>query len=135
MKCSNCGRVISDDSQFCEYCGTKLTKDSATITFKEAISFCFHKYATFSGRASRAEYWWFFFFNFLVSFFVLWFDMEAGTIFGFFVILFFFLPALSVAVRRCHDTNHSGWWLLFPIYNIILMFMKGDKVENDYGAA
>lgn len=98
------------------------------MTFGESISTCFSKYVVFEGRASRSEYWWWFLFNLLVGF-------VAGFIEGFMGLeaivsslasLALFLPSLAVAVRRCHDTNHSGWWILCPIYNIILMLMPSE---------
>ena len=137
MKCPNCGKEIVNDSVFCEFCGVKLNKvtemNLATITFKEAISICFHKYATFSGRASRAEYWWFVLFNVIIGIFAFFFDI-AIQLFFFTLIEFlvFFLPGLSVWVRRCHDTNHSGWWILCPIYRFILLFLPSDPNSNQY---
>jgi uncharacterized membrane protein YhaH (DUF805 family) len=87
--------------------------------FGEAVSSCFSKYANFSGRAPRSEYWWWVLFVILVSF-------GVGLISGFLEVasgnkaignlviglldLFFLLPNLSVAVRRLHDLNRSGWW-------------------------
>ena len=109
------------------------------MTFSEAISTCFKKYATFSGRADRSEYWWFILFYFIVSFAAGMLDVLAGSTDGTnmwsgIASLVFFLPNLSVAVRRCHDTNHSGWWILCPIYNIILMFLPSDEGTNEYDA-
>lgn len=68
--------------------------------FGEAISICFKKYADFTGRARRSEYWWFFLFTFLVSL------VTCGI--GGLVCL---LPMMAVQVRRLHDTNRSGWWV------------------------
>lgn len=66
---------------------------------------CFKKYATFKGRANRAEYWWFYLFNILASilFGILPF---AGT--GYYLISL--VPGMAVSVRRLHDINRSGWW-------------------------
>ena len=78
------------------------------MTFGESIRTCFSKYATFEGRASRSEYWWFFLFNFLVS---LGCGMISDTLSGLFS-LAVLLPSLAVGVRRLHDIDKSGWFLL-----------------------
>ena len=44
------------------------------------------------------------------------------------------VPSIAVGVRRMHDTNHSGWFLLIPIYNLILAIQEGQPVENGYGS-
>lgn len=106
------------------------------MTFSQSISTCFNKYATFSGRASRSEYWWFYLFNCLVTTAAMILDMALGfdvEVVRYLTTLALLLPGLAVAVRRCHDTNHSGWWILCPIYNIILMLIPSDAEENDYG--
>ena len=95
----------------------------------------FQNYATFSGRARRSEYWYFFLFNFIAAF-------VLGFIGGFAGITWLasiyqvavLIPSLAVGVRRMHDAGKSGWFLLIPIYNIILLATDGDKAENKYGA-
>lgn len=77
---------------------------------------CFKKYATFQGRANRAEYWWFFLFNLLASIVLSFISfgipfVSLGT--AYYVISL--LPNMAVGVRRMHDTNHSGWWYFFPM--------------------
>ncbi len=85
-----------------------------TRSFLGAVKVCFQKYATFKGRASRSEFWWFQLFIFLLS--LLGSVLEGGmghdgqALSGLFA-LATFLPALSVQVRRLHDTNRSGWWI------------------------
>lgn len=109
------------------------------MNFGEAIKSVFSKYATFSGRARRSEYWFFYLFNVLVRmglgvvsmifvFCYTLFEMAATPDFVFpsFYWLFYgviygvvglwalavFLPFLAVTVRRFHDIGKSGWWLL-----------------------
>ena len=65
--------------------------------FGESIKTCFNKYATFSGRASRSEFWWF-----QLAFF-----LSCFTIIGGLILL---LPNMAVTVRRLHDVGKSGWW-------------------------
>lgn len=100
------------------------------------------KYAQFSGRARRSEFWFFVLFNFIAS-------MVLGFIDGFIgyqilsgiYSLAVLVPSIAVWVRRLHDTGKSGWWLLLalvPIVGVIvlLVFAVMDSVagENQYGA-
>ncbi|MBS0559572.1 MAG: DUF805 domain-containing protein [Proteobacteria bacterium] len=88
--------------------------------FVEAVSACFSKYATFSGRARRSEYWWFALFQALVNIAVYGIGQEAGGgLLGNLIELALVLPALAVAVRRLHDIDRSGWWLLIGIIPVI----------------
>ncbi len=91
-------------------------------------------YATFSGRARRSEFWYFQLFNFIFSFLL----GLVGGMMGFpFLSLIFSLavliPSLAVGVRRMHDTGKSGWFLLIPIYSLILACTDGDIGANKYG--
>ena len=95
-----------------------------TMPFDEAVKCCFHKYAVFTGRASRAEYWWLYLASILLLFI---------PILGLIINLGLIIPIISAGVRRMHDTNHSGWYLVIPIYNIILLATEGDKFANEYG--
>lgn len=101
------------------------------MTFQESIKVCFGKYADFSGRASRPEYWWFFLFLVLVI-------LASSVISPLLSSLFSLgtlLPSIAAASRRLHDTNRSGWWQLIiflPVigFIILLVFLaqegKGD---------
>ena len=81
------------------------------MSFGEAIKSVFSKYATFSGRARRSEFWYFFLFNFLVSF-VLGLIPFISTL-SFLWTLAVLIPSLAVAVRRFHDIGKSGWTYLY----------------------
>ncbi|KIO50585.1 DUF805 domain-containing protein [Flavobacterium hibernum] len=93
-------------------------------------------YANFNGRARRREYWMFFLANLIISFVI-------GFLFGLlapkvafvanFYSLLVLIPSFAVAIRRLHDVNKSGWFILIPIYNIILLATEGDKGPNQYG--
>lgn len=93
------------------------------MSFTEAISTCFRKYAEFDGCATRAEYWWFILFCIIVIFGCMF--VSAGL--GCLTVLGLLLPQLSVAVRRLHDINRSGWNCLFnslPLFGwLILIYL------------
>jgi len=97
------------------------------MTFTESIkTVVFKKYATFTGRAPRSEYWWYSLFTFLLSLLAaviantLYGDPSELTLFDI-VWLLIFLPSVAVSVRRLHDVNKSGWWLLYPWLGLILI--------------
>ncbi len=113
--------------------------------FTEAITTCLtKKYATFSGRASRSEYWWFYLFLtfgpiVIIGLLYSIFDI-AGIAIGGLALLGLIIPNLAVLVRRLHDTNHSGWWFFISIVPIIgglwllfLLISAGTQGENNYG--
>jgi len=85
--------------------------------FGEAIKTCFRKYFTFSGRARRSEYWWFYLFTLLLGFAAGIIDAILGTgtedlgVFGATASLVTLIPSLSAQVRRLHDVGRSGWWI------------------------
>ncbi len=102
------------------------------------------KYAVFSGRAQRKEYWMFFLSNFIISFGLgflgglsagLGYD-ESAKAFSWSVNIYglaILLPNWAVGVRRIHDTGHSGWWILMPLYNIYLLCIDSTPGDNKYG--
>ena len=100
------------------------------------------KYADFSGRSRRMEYWMFLLVNFLVSFALAAIDFygRPGNMLGLIYGLAIIIPSFAVAVRRLHDTGRSGWWIfiaLIPILGwlVLLYFMviDGDGGDNAYG--
>jgi uncharacterized membrane protein YhaH (DUF805 family) len=105
-------------------------------------------YTNFSGRAQRAEYWYFYLINVLISIALIYIDMFVGTynsttgvgLIQTSYALLVFLPALAVLVRRLHDIGKSGWWvflLLIPligfIWLIILLVGDSEPGDNQYG--
>jgi uncharacterized membrane protein YhaH (DUF805 family) len=58
---------------------------------------------------------------------------DSVNIFSGILNLVLLLPNLCVAIRRCHDSGHSGWWVICPIVNLIMMFLPSDPNENEYG--
>ena len=113
------------------------------MTFRTAVRTCLrHKYATFSGRASRAEFWWFVLFSWLLTFVVMFvlssllFYLTVNTgvsgvsftpIFSVLIgiaSLGLFVPTVAVTVRRLHDLGLSGWWYgsLFAMLGLAWVF-------------
>ena len=100
------------------------------------------KYAVFSGRARRKEYWLFFLFNTIITFVRGFLEGLAGSV-GILVTIYglaVMIPGIAVSVRRLHDINRSGWWLLvglIPLLGaiVLLVFMVKDSQpsENQYG--
>jgi uncharacterized membrane protein YhaH (DUF805 family) len=106
------------------------------------------KYAVFSGRARRREYWIFTLISVVVNIVVSIVDMAIGTYdedSGFGLLsgiytLAVFIPSLAVTVRRLHDTDRSGWWMLISFAPcvggiVLLVFLLSDSTpgENRYG--
>ena len=125
MKCSQCGNDNTSDAQFCGICGSNLISSEASIGTElpmvglgEAISRGFSNYITFSGRATRAEFWWWFLFQ---------------SLFGLvpFAGLVTIIPNCAVATRRLHDIGKSGWLQIIPwtivVVSIALSFPVGDN--------
>ncbi len=98
-----------------------------------AISTCLSKYATFSGRATRSEYWFFYLFYaimYIVGSVVASVVGTAGIMYLF--ILPFWIPLLAAGIRRMHDVGRSGWFILIPIYNLVLL-CSSSTGDNSYG--
>ena len=103
------------------------------MTLTVSIKTCFQKYANFNGRANRSEYWFFFLFGFLTTVCLSILDMalfpknENGVLSLIFA-LATFIPFISAACRRLHDTNRSGWWQTLPygvmLFSVILALLS-----------
>lgn len=132
------------------------------MSFGQSIKYCFNNYATFDGRASRSEFWWFYLFTVIVSgipYFIGAIFMAAGApanvyadangplvligalfyIIGGIIALATIIPLLAVGCRRLHDRGTSGWLqllLLVPCANIVLLVfwaLEGTPGANAYG--
>lgn len=137
-----------------KHCGSD--SGVSAMTFVEAIKNNFSKYVTFAGRAPRSEFWWWILFTFIATLILGAIDM---AVFGVTVVsadgfyaysnfspfagifsLAVLLPSISVAVRRLHDTDRSGWWwwlLLIPLVGFIVLIVwwatEGTRGSNRYG--
>ena len=122
--------------------------DTAGMSFTESVKKCLTNYASFTGRASRSEYWWFGFFFFLVIMFwaiitVLFAQSEIAA----YIImalssitsLALVVPSIAVGVRRLHDIGKSGWWLLISFvpyvggFALLYFMCKKSAEDNEYG--
>jgi len=120
------------------------------MTFSQAVSsVLLNKYATFSGRARRSEYWWWYLFVTIVFVVAGIIDQAVGFTYSDLTIgggwlatiagIVFLVPNLAVAVRRLHDTGRTGWWLLIgliPLVGFIVLiyfFVLDSENDNQYG--
>lgn len=106
------------------------------------------KYAVFTGRARRREYWIFVFIGALVI------PIVIGIVLGFLMsllgvdgatgaeyinlvsivyALLIITPGISVAIRRMHDIGKSGWWVIVPFLNVVYLFLDSQPSSNVYG--
>jgi uncharacterized membrane protein YhaH (DUF805 family) len=99
------------------------------MSFASAIRSGFANYVTFRGRASRSEYWWWALFTVIVQLVASAIHENVGNATS----IALFLPSIAVGVRRMHDTNHRGWWMLVPIVNLVFSLKKSDPTENRFG--
>ena len=84
------------------------------MSFTQAVGVGFRKYAAFSGRAGRAEFWWFFLFTAIVGV-AAWFIPLVDWRVSLALLSPLLLPLLAAAARRLHDTGSAGWWVLAPV--------------------
>jgi uncharacterized membrane protein YhaH (DUF805 family) len=111
------------------------------MSFSEAVKSGFDHYTKFDGRAHRAAFWWWFLFGVLVGIAASIVDAIIGSsIISLLLALGLLLPNISVAIRRLHDTDRTGWWILIgliPIIGFIVLLIfylqKSDPGDNKYG--
>lgn len=129
------------------------------MNFTEAVASAYRKFATFSGRAARSEYWWFTLYLLVTSIIVAVIESALGlgsgvmeTVDGGVAASYSggplsiiwslgnLLPSLAVGVRRLHDTDRSGWWYLIafvPLVGFIVLLVffcsKGTTGSNRFG--
>ena len=96
----------------------------------------YKNYVNFEGRARRSEYWYFTLFYYIIAILLVFVDQAVGSEEGYVGLAFMlgsFLPTIAVGVRRMHDVGKSGWYILIPIYNLVLACTNGDVGTNEYG--
>ena len=117
------------------------------MNLQDSIKSCFNKYGNINGRATRSEYWYWTLFVFLVSILTLIIDIsllgfsinDDSTPLNSIWTLAVLIPGITVTVRRFHDVNRSGWWILIilTIVGIIpyiyWLVKESDSAENSFG--
>jgi len=112
--------------------------------FADAVKAFFTNYTNFSGRSSRSEYWWpqlfIFVVGFLIGFVV---GLVSESLAGIVALVFqlaILIPAIALSVRRLHDHDKSGWWLLIALipilgglYLLFLFVQRGTAGANQFG--
>ncbi|MBN8872039.1 MAG: DUF805 domain-containing protein [Rhodospirillales bacterium] len=146
--CQACGTPLPPTAQFCPACGAPCSGssrgDGIPRSFGISIQICLRKYASFAGRAPRAEYWWFVLFEILVQLAANMIDHALETtppgLVGPLASLALLLPALAVAARRLHDIDRSAWWLLLylvPVVGWLVLLVwhctRGTRGPNRFG--
>ena len=112
------------------------------LTFTDAIKICFSKFADFSGRARRQEYWYFTVFNMVIQAglnalgrLVFGSDSSMASIFAGIFSLVILIPSLAVAWRRLHDVGKSGAYYVGWIIVLIQLCKDSQPGENQYGVS
>lgn len=116
------------------------------VSFSQAVRMAFDSYCRFQGRSSRSEYWWWVLFTFILGSalslleLLLGFSPTAAQATNGLLSLALLLPGLGLSVRRLHDINKSGWWILLGLIPVvgaivlIIWFAQNSQMqENQYG--
>ena len=146
MKCSTCGQDNTNNAQFCGICGTPLVVSQASgvegtfsglpmVRFPYAIKLGFSNYFSFSGRSTRAEYWWWVLFTIaggsilgsVDTIINVWAETGQTSLLRPLFGLVTIIPSIALGSRRLHDIGKSGWWqlgLTLPIlFGVILIIL------------
>ena len=154
--CINCGAKAKVIAKFCHVCGSPVYRGtsseipppspsqpfpSTTTPVLDWYLAPWKKYAVFTGRARRKEFWLFNLGNLIIALVLILseglFGIAAETdesVLGLLFQLASLVPTIAVGVRRMHDTDHSGWWVIAPIANVVFMCMNGTRGANRFGA-
>ena len=108
------------------------------MDFQTSIKTCFNKYAVFSGRALRSEFWFFCLFGLLagiittiIDIMILGYSVDSYGPLNLIFSVAIFIPSIAVTARRLHDVNRSGWWQLIALTVIGIIPLLYKLVESD----
>jgi uncharacterized membrane protein YhaH (DUF805 family) len=101
--------------------------ENKNINIIDAVKDGFNRYADFSGLSTRAQYWYFILATNLATFVG---SLIAGDMVGNLISLLSIIPTIAAGVRRMHDVGKSGWFILVPIYNLILLVTPSKPSDN-----
>ena len=163
MYCNNCGNDTGEN-RFCQNCGYDVlggqNENVEKFSLISAYKSMFKKYAQFSGRSRRSEYWYAMLMNYIImiAFYLIMLVpatkaiinnylstgesifLMVGAIISFLYYLAILIPSLSMTVRRLHDIGKSAWWLLIgfiPYIGSIILFifsvLDSQSGDNKYG--
>ncbi len=141
--CRGCAKQIHQSALSCPGCGATQAATATKGGFVGTVEVSsgtpylevLKKYAVFKGRARRKEYWLFVLINFLITIAFGYLDNVLGTnpLLSVVYALALMIPSIAVAVRRLHDSDHRGWWLLVPIVGLVFLFIDGTPGNNRFG--
>lgn len=133
--CRACTKEIHSTAAACPQCGATQGVQQALTAPGNPYIEVMKKYAIFTGRASRREYWMFTLINVLIAIAIGVVEVVLGGngLISNLYSLAVFLPGLAAAIRRMHDTNRSGWWVLLPIVNLVFMIQDSQPGDNRFG--
>ena len=114
-----------------------LNQINHIMTYQYFINAITQHYADFEGRARRSEYWYFTLFSTIISWTLSFGGIailgESGAYLSTIYSLAILIPAIALGIRRMHDVGKSGWYVLIPIYNLILACTDSTPGTNEYG--
>lgn len=131
--CRGCGKEIHESAPTCPHCGAPQSTEAGgggANGFFEMGMRPLKKYADFQGRARRKEYWYFFILICVIGAVL---SSIHPALYGIFW-LGVLIPGIAVAVRRLHDTDRSGWWIIVPIVGFVFLCLQGQQGPNRFGA-
>mgnify|MGYP003407488552 FL=1 len=137
--CRGCAKEISTLAVACPQCGApqaiQQSYPGPAITTGNPYVEAWRNYVVFRGRATRREYWMFILINLGISLGIIAVDAmlnTKGMLYNLYS-LAILLPSIAVGVRRMHDTDRSGWWLLLPIVNLVFLAQDSQPGPNRFG--
>ncbi len=147
MYCNKCGNVVPDHVSCCNVCGAVLAQIKPKVGFLEAVKLYFTRYAEFSGRSRRSEYWFAslgitlisgllaVLVNFVLPVYMNVYAPWITLIWSLATVI----PGIAICVRRLHDVGKSGWWYLWgllPVVGAIILLVQycsDSTPDNQWG--